>query len=158
MAGNVFLAQVQLSRQSARRLLDAAFAFARKGELPPLTAVVLDAGGNPVAAEREDGCSPLRWPVANGKAYAALGIGVSSGTTGERNRERPAFLAAVAEASGGRFVPVAGGVLILDDDQRILGAVGVSGASSADDQAAAIAGIEAAGWQAGLEPETVPDP
>ncbi|MEQ5854176.1 heme-binding protein [Halomonas sp. EF61] len=158
MAGNVFLAQVQLSRQSARQLLDAAFAFARKVELPPLTAVVLDAGGNPVAAEREDGCSPLRWPVANGKAYAALGIGVSSGTTGERNRERPAFLAAVAEASGGRFVPVAGGVLILDDDQRILGAVGISGASSADDQAAAIAGIEAAGWQAGLEPETVSDP
>lgn len=65
---------------------------------------------------------------------------------------------AVAEASGGRFVPVAGGVLILDDDQRILGAVGVSGASSTDDQAAAMVGIEAAGWQAGLEPETVPDP
>ncbi|MBN8411598.1 GlcG/HbpS family heme-binding protein [Halomonas litopenaei] len=152
MAGNVFLAQVQIPRQLARGILDAAFEHARQQRMPPLTAVVLDGGGQLVVGEREDGCSPLRWAVANGKAYAALGVGVASGVTGERNAQRPAFLASVADAAQGRFVPVAGGVLILDEEQRIVGAVGVSGASSAEDQAAAIAGICAQGWQAGLQP------
>ncbi len=103
--------------------------------------------------EREDGCAPLRFPVASGKAFAALGNGAASGVIGARNDERPAFLASVAAASGGRSIPVAGGVLILDVDQCVIGAVGVSGASSAEDEQAAIAGIEAAGLSWGLEPE-----
>ncbi|MGQ7247381.1 GlcG/HbpS family heme-binding protein [Halomonas sp. V046] len=152
MAANVFLAQFLITRQQARTMLDATFATARERDMAPLTAVVLDGGGHPIIVEREDGCSPLRSAVATGKAYAALGIGVSSGTTGERNAERPAFLAAVADAAQGRFIPVAGGVLILDDERRVIGALGVSGASSQEDQDAAMAGIEAAGFAAGLRP------
>lgn len=153
MAGKVFRSSVQLTRTQARAIVDGIFANARKADLEPLTAVVLDGGGQVVVAEREDGCAPLRFPVAQGKAYAALGNGVASGVVGERNNERPAFLASVAAASGGRFIAVAGGIPILDADQCIIGAVGVSGASSAEDENTAIAGIEAAGLAWGREPK-----
>lgn len=153
MAGKVFRSHFQLGRSRARDILDGAFAKARDDGMEPLTVVVLDCGGHIVAAEREDGCAPLRFSVAQGKAFAALGYGASSGVVGARNAERPAFLASVAVASGGHFVPVPGGVLILDDDTRVIGAVGASGASSAEDEVAAITGIVAAGLAWGVEPE-----
>ncbi|MFY0989891.1 GlcG/HbpS family heme-binding protein [Halomonas sp. C05BenzN] len=153
MAGKVYRSKVLLGREAARGVIDGAFALARRQEMEPLTVVVLDGGGNLVAAEREDGCSPLRHAVAEGKAFASLGNGAASGVIGQRNTQRPAFLASVAAASGGRSIPVAGGVLILDADQCVIGAVGVSGASSAEDEQAAIAGIEAAGMAWGLEPD-----
>ncbi len=152
MAGQVFHCSVQLTREQSRKVIDGAVALAREAKLPPLTIVVLDGGGNLVAAEREDGCAPLRFPVAQGKAYAALGIGVASGVLGVRNAERTAFVASVAAASQGHFVAVAGGVPILNEHNCVIGAVGVSGASSDEDQQAAIAGIELAGLCWGLEP------
>jgi glc operon protein GlcG len=153
MAGKVFRSSVQLTRAQARSILEGGFARAREAGMEPLTLVILDGGGQLVAAEREDGCAPLRFPVARGKAFAALGNGVASGVVGERNAERPAFLASVAAASGGEFVPVAGGVPILDHEGRMIGAAGASGASSGEDEAAVIAGIEAAGLGWGREPE-----
>ena len=48
----------------------------------------------------------------------------------------------------GALVPVPGGVLIRDRDGRLLGAVGVSGDTSDNDEAGAVAGIEAAGLTA----------
>lgn len=152
MAGNVFHCSVQLTREQSRHIIDVAIAWAREANLPPLTIVVLDGGGNLVTAEREDGCAPLRFPVAKGKAYASLGVGVASGVLGERNAERTAFVASVAAASQGHFVAVAGGVPILDKHHCVIGAVGVSGASSDEDQQVAIAGIEQAGLRWGLEP------
>lgn len=152
MAGKVYRSKVSITRIQGRRIVDGAFSVARREEMEPLTVVVLDGGGHLVAAEREDGCAPLRYPVAQGKAFTALGNGAASGVIGERNAERPAFLASVAAAAGGRSVPVAGGVLILDALHEVVGAVGVSGASSGEDEQAAIAGIEAAGLAWGLEP------
>ncbi|XQU08118.1 heme-binding protein [Halomonas sp. LY9] len=152
MAINVFMCSVQLSREKASAIVDGAISQARAAGLPPLTLVVLDGGGHVVVAEREDGCAPLRFPVAQGKAHAALGMGIASGIIGERNTERPAFLASVAAASNGHFVPVAGGVPILDAQQCVIGAIGVSGASSDEDQQVAIAGIKAAELRWGLAP------
>lgn len=152
MAGKVFRSYVMISRQQARCVLDGAFREARDGDMEPLTVVVMDAGGHVIAAEREDGCAPLRFPVASGKAFAALGNGVASRIVGERNEQRPAFLASVADASQGRFIPVAGGVPILDGDDCVIGAVGVSGASSDEDERAAIAGLQEAGLHYGLAP------
>lgn len=152
MAGKVYRTRVVVTRQQAREMLDGAFAEARRCKMEPLTAVVLDNGGHVIAAEREDGCAPLRFDVARGKAYAALGNGVASRVVGERNAERPAFLASVAAAADGRFVPVAGGVVILDADGEVIGAVGVSGASSDEDESAAMAGIRQAGLMPGIAP------
>lgn len=152
MAGKVYRSSVVISRAQARCIIDAAFAEASAKDMDPLTIFVMDGGGHLIAAEREDGCAPLRFPVARGKAFAALGNGASSRTVGERNELRPAFLASVAAASEGKFVPVPGGVLILNEHDQVIGAVGVSGASSDEDEYVAMTGIEAAGFKAGIVP------
>ena len=153
MAGKVFRSHVQIARLQARQIVDTAFSEARNTDMEPLTVVVLDMGGNIIAAEREDGCAPLRFAVARGKAYAALGNGIASRIVGERNQQRPSFLASVAAAAEGTFVPVPGGVVILDENDRVIGAAGVSGASSDEDEQAALVGIRKAGFQAGLAPD-----
>lgn len=148
---DVFSLAVSLPLETARGIVRAALEEGRKQGFMPLTVVVLDSGGQLVAMEREDGSGNLRFEVARGKAYGALGIGLGSRTLGARNQGREAFLAAVAAASGGRFVPVGGGALVLDADGRALGAVGVSGDTSDADEVCAVAGIEAAGLRAGID-------
>lgn len=98
---------VQLALSSARGIIQYALADARARDLKPMTVVVLDTGGHPVAMEREDGAGIARFDVARGKAWAALGVGTASGAFGAANNDRPAFLAAVATATDGHAVPVA---------------------------------------------------
>ncbi len=141
---------VHLPLETARTIVRAVIDAAREQNLKPMTVVVLDGGGHPVAAEREDGAGIARFDVARGKAWAALGVGTSSGAFGAVNEERPAFLGAVSDATGGRAVPVAGGVPVLDMADEIIGAVGVSGDTSEADEAVAVIGIEAAGVVAGV--------
>ncbi|WP_110709613.1 heme-binding protein [Salinicola sp. CR57] len=150
---NVYPTHQTLSLTQARRIIDAALAYAASEAMNPITVTVIDTSGHPLSCDRADGCATLRLAVAHGKARAALGYGVSSGTIGQRNESRPAFLSAVAAASQGEFIPVAGGVLILDPQERVIGAVGVSGDSSENDEKAAIAGIEAADLGVGLAPQ-----
>lgn len=152
MGTTVYSLTVNVQREQARTIIAGAIQEGRTQSLAPLTVVVLDSGGHLVAMEREDGSGILRFEVAQGKAYGALGIGLGSRTIGTRNQGRDAFLAAVAAASGGRFIPVAGGVLILNDANQVIGAVGVSGDVSDADEACARAGIIAAGLQAGVDP------
>lgn len=151
MPADVYKLTVTLPLEQARTMIRETLAEGHRRGLQPLTVVVLDAGGHIVSLDREDGSGIRRMEVARGKAGAALGIGIGSGVVGERNQGRDAFLASVATASNGEFVPVPGGVLVLDDAQRIVGAVGVSGDASPEDQACAVAGIEAAGYGAGLD-------
>lgn len=130
---------------TARAIVAAARAHGRAAALKPLTVVVLDAGGHVVAAEREDGSSNKRFEVAFGKAHGALSLGMGSRALMERAEQQPYFIAAVTSAVGGALVPVPGGVLGRDGDGQLVGAVGVSGDTSDNDEAAALAGIEAAG-------------
>jgi uncharacterized protein GlcG (DUF336 family) len=148
----VYVRATDLQLEQARAIIIGTFQAGRSKGLAPLTAVVLDAGGHLVAMEREDGSGILRFEIAYGKAYGALGIGLGSRTIGVRNQGREAFLAAVAAASDGRWVPVAGGVLIIDAAQRVIGAVGVSGDTSDADEACAVAGIQAVGLNVGIDP------
>lgn len=129
----------------ASTVVDAALAAARKAGLMPLTVVVLDAGGHPVALKREDKSGILRAEVATGKAYGALGMGAPSRLLRDRLSNRPTFVSGVAAASDGRFIPVPGGVLIKDKAGAIIGAVGISGDASDKDEYCAIAGVKAAG-------------
>src|SRR5258707_9418491 len=114
----------------------------------PQTVVVLDAGGHLVAAKREDGSGIIRFEVAVGKAYGALGMGWGSSTMMERAAQNPNFLTSIAAASGGRVVPAPGGLLIRDGDGAVIGAVGISGDAGENDEVSAVAGIEAAGLKA----------
>ena len=96
----------------------------------------------------QDGSSLMRWRIALGKAQAALGMGLGSRAIGAMAVERPHFVGAVAAMATDGFVPVAGGVLIREAGGRIVGAVGVSGDTSDQDEATAAAGIAAAGFVA----------
>lgn len=139
-----------LELAAASRIVDAAISERRKQEVLPLAVAVLDAGGHLVAFKREDGCGVLRFDIAFGKAWAALGMGMSTRLIRDRLKERPAFQGALAAASDGRFIPVPGGVLVLDAGGNAIGAVGISGDASDKDEYCAIAAIRAAGF--GSEP------
>jgi len=144
-----------LSLEAAARIVDAALAERHRHDILPLAVAVLDAGGNLVAFKREDGCGVLRYDIAKGKAWAALGMGMSTRLIGARLAARPAFQSALAVAADGRFIPVPGGVLILDAKGAAIGAVGISGDASDKDEYCAITAIHAAGFAS--EPEA-PNP
>ncbi len=136
---------MQLTIDHARRIIAGALAHAHAAGMKPLCVAVLDGGGHLVAFEREDGVANRRFDVAFGKAHGAISIGVGSRTLGVMALERPHFVAGVTAAIGGALVPVAGGVIVVDDEGARIGAVGVSGDTSDNDEAAALAGIAAAG-------------
>ncbi|MDQ3561063.1 MAG: heme-binding protein [Pseudomonadota bacterium] len=133
-----------LTLAAAQTIVAEALAHAQRGGLKPLAVAVLDSRGAIKAAAAEDGASLKRFEVAHGKAYGALALGMGSRAIGKRAEQQPSFVAAVTHVAGGALVPVAGGVLIKGDN-AILGAVGISGDTSDNDEAAALAGIEASG-------------
>ena len=139
---------MSIDLQTARTVVEAARAAGRDKGLKPLTVVVLDAGGHVVAAEREDGSSNKRFEIAFGKANGALALGMGSRSLMARAEQQAYFIAAASAAIGGSLVPVPGGVLVRDGGGALLGAVGISGDTSDNDEAAAVAGIEAAGLTA----------
>ncbi|HSE77571.1 MAG TPA: heme-binding protein [Alphaproteobacteria bacterium] len=134
--------------EAAETIADTALAKGRELRLAPLTVAVLDAGGVLVVLKREDGSSLLRPEIAVGKAWGALAMGVGTRAIAARAAQAPAFIHAVTTLAGGRFVPVPGGVLIRYTDDEIVGAVGISGDSSDNDETCAVAGIVAAGFKA----------
>lgn len=129
----------------ARVIIAGALAKAESEGLKPLGVAVLDAGGHTTAFERQDGASAMRFRIAHGKAYGAIAMGLGSRALYERVQRQPYFLDAMNALAGGALVPVPGGVLVRDDSGVLLGAVGVTGDNSDNDEKCAVAGIEAAG-------------
>jgi uncharacterized protein GlcG (DUF336 family) len=132
----------RLTLELALRVIDGAMGRATELGCPPLTVVVLDAGGHDIALKRQDGSGILRVDIARGKAWGALGMGFSSRELGERAQKFPAFVGALTSVSKGRLVPVAGGVLIYDEARNIVGAVGISGDTSDRDEDCALSGVK----------------
>ena len=142
---------MSINLETARTIVAGARAKGAEAGFKPLTVVVLDTGGHLIAAEREDGSSMKRYEVAHGKAYGALSLGMGSRALMARAEQQAYFVAAVTHAVGGSLVPVPGGVLVRDADGTLLGAVGASGDTSDNDEAAVVAGIEAAGLTAQVD-------
>jgi uncharacterized protein GlcG (DUF336 family) len=136
---------MSLNLETSRSIIAAARAHSADAGFGPLTVVVLDAGGHVLAAEREDGSSIKRFEIAVGKAHGALSLGMGSRAIMHRAEQQPYFVAAITHAVGGNLVPVPGGVLVRDNSGTLVGAVGVTGDTSDNDESAAIAGIESAG-------------
>ncbi|MGE0425636.1 MAG: heme-binding protein [Reyranellaceae bacterium] len=134
-----------LTLAQANAIIAAAFAKAREMRIKPLAVVVLDDSGHVKSAQREDGASMFRVDIATGKAWAAVGMGASSRTLLGRAKENPQFFGALAATAQGKFLPQTGAVLIKDGAGNILGAAGASGGTGDEDEAACIAGVEAAG-------------
>ncbi|SPF80273.1 GlcG/HbpS family heme-binding protein [Pseudoprimorskyibacter insulae] len=145
----VFKVFSSLSLEAAETICNVAIAFGRSQNFLPLTVVVLDSGGQIVVAKREDGCGIVRFDVAFAKAWGALGMGLPAKTLGVNLGQNPAFLNAIVAASGGRMAPNWGGVLILDDHDTVIGAVGISGDTGENDELCVLEGIAAAGLKPG---------
>ena len=107
-----------------------------------VSVVVVDAGGNPVAFARMDGAGILTPDIARGKAFTAIAFKSHSKDIAERMKERPAAALGLTQASGNKIVFLPGGVLARKGDE-ILGAVGVSGASSDEDHECGIDAVSA---------------
>ncbi|MCL3883194.1 heme-binding protein [Marivita sp. GX14005] len=131
----------------ANALISAALDYRRAYDLKPLTIAVIDAGGHLVALQREDGTSNLRAEIAQGKAKGAVAMGLGSRALFNRAQEQPYFISAMNALSGGALVPVPGGVLIRRDGV-LIGAIGITGDSSDNDETCAVAVIEAQGLTA----------
>lgn len=133
-----------LTLAQANAIANATLAKGRELGLKPLCVAVLDKGGHLIALQREDGASILRPQIAMAKASGSLGLGVSSRTIGEMAAERPTFIASLASLTDAEIIPAAGGLLIKAGD-AVIGAVGVTGDTSDNDETCAAAGIAAAG-------------
>jgi uncharacterized protein GlcG (DUF336 family) len=138
----------ELTLDKAQTIISAGLKHARETKLSPIGIAVLDARGALVAYAVEDKSSLRRFEIAHGKAHGCLAMGIGGRSVDARVRERPHFGAALGHVFGGDFIPVPGGVLIKNASGAIIGAVGVSGDTSDNDEAAGVAGIEAAGFTA----------
>ena len=134
----------------ATAIIERVIAEGRRRRLAALAVAVLDAGGNLVAFQREDGAGIARFDIAFGKAWGALGMGFGTRELTERAAKSPTFVAALAAATNGRMIPSPGGVLVVEADGALVGAVGVSGDTADNDEACAVAAIEAAGFSAAI--------
>jgi len=138
-----------LTLETANQIVHAALLAAREMGIPPVTVVVLDASGELKAMQREDGASMFRFNVATGKAWGAVGMGVSSRTLADRATDNPNFFVALAATGGGKFLPQPGALLILDSESKVIGAAGASGGTGDEDEEICAKGIDAAGLTAG---------
>lgn len=140
---NLTLAQADI-------ISNAALANARKLGFAPMTVAVLDAGGHVVVLKREDGASIMRPELATAKAWGALGMGFGGRELARRAQKMPAFFEALNSISDGRMAPVAGSALLRDAAGKVVGAVGVSGDTSDNDELCLISAVR----DAGLTPDT----
>ena len=137
-----------LTLDQAHKIMHAALDEGTKRGLKPISVLVLDARGALKAGASQDGTSLSRDKVAHGKAYGALALGIGSRALHKRAEEQPYFISAANTLVHGALVPLPGGVLIKDGGGVVIGAVGISGDTSDNDEACAAAGIEAAGLTA----------
>lgn len=138
----------ELTLAQASTIIDAALDKAKALGLKPLTIAVLDAAGVYKALKKQDGMSLMRPDIAFGKAWGSLGIGMGSRGIAKMADARPMFVNSLIESAQGKLIPVPGGVLIRDASGALLGAVGVTGDTSDNDELCAVAGIEAVGLKA----------
>lgn len=133
-----------ITLDQANVVIAAALEKGRALNLKPLSVAVLDAGGHLIALQRDDGASTLRPQIACGKAGGALALGISSRKIADMAVERPTFVTSLGSISPHGVVPAAGGVIVVSPDGLPIGAVGVTGDTSDNDEVCALAGISAA--------------
>lgn len=136
---------MMMTLDQATKIIDAALAEGRSRGYAPLCIVVLDAGGHALALKRDECASINRPEIAIAKAAGCLGMGFGGRELAKRAQAVPGFFAAIGQVFPNGIVPLPGGVLIRDGAGALIGAVGVSGDTSDNDEICALAGIAAAG-------------
>jgi uncharacterized protein GlcG (DUF336 family) len=139
-----------VSLEAASIIVDQALAKGRAMKFNALAVAVLDPRGCLKAYKAEDGTSLMRFDIAFGKAWGALGMGFGNRELVRRSDDAGVFFNSLQVLARGKIVPARGGVLIRNGAGQVVGAVGVSGDASDNDEICAIQGITAAG----LKPDT----
>jgi len=135
-----------ISLDEANKIITGTFASAKRRKAYALAAIVLDAGGRVKAFQKQDGASLLRFEIAYGKAFASLALNRSSRQVLQKQKEKPAFMASLAELSDGPLFLEGGGQLIRDTSGEVVGALGVTGDVNEVDDLCAMDGIRAGGF------------
>lgn len=135
-----------ISLAQTNAMIESAIGAARERNLKPLAVIVLDAGGRVKAFQKEDGAALLRFEIAHGKAFAALGMGRSSKLVLQKYRDKPKFIDNLEQLSDGPIFLEGGAQLILDEHGEVVGAIGITGDSNEMDDEVAMVGIRAAGF------------
>lgn len=139
----------ELSLQQSNRIIEAVLQAARARNMPPIAVAVLDTGAYLKAFQREDGVSFLRVQIAQAKAWGALAMSCNTDQLAERytqGAQQQGFIDALNAMTGGRIIPLPGGVLVRDADAVIVGAIGAAGGVSEEDEACVHEAITAAGF------------
>lgn len=126
-----------LTADDAQKMMVACIAEAQKNNWKVAIAIVDDAG-QLWQLQRLEGAGRVTANVALGKARTAAMMGRPSKAMEDRVKERPAFLAFPD------ILPIQGGVPILSGGECV-GAIGVSGVQSHEDEQVANAGVAALG-------------
>ncbi|WP_409488466.1 GlcG/HbpS family heme-binding protein [Pseudomonas promysalinigenes] len=135
----------ELNLSQALALVESALAASRAHGFRPMSIVVVDGANRPLVSVREEAATELRTQIALGKASAALGMGCSTRQLAKRAQEMPVFFASIAATAKPAFIAQTGGLLVVDAEGHVLGAVGASGGSGDEDEAILLAGIAGIG-------------
>jgi uncharacterized protein GlcG (DUF336 family) len=135
----------KLLLEQADRIADGTLAKGRELGFAPLTVAILDAGGHLVVLKRADGASIMRPELATAKAWGALGMGFGGRELARRANALPGFFNSLNSISDGRIAAVAGSALLRNANAQVVGAVGVSGDTSDNDEACLISAVLAVG-------------
>ncbi len=138
-----------ITLDQANTIALAALEAGRREDITALTVVVTDPGGCVRSAMRADGVGIFGIDIALAKASTALGFGMSSAAIADMLGSNQGLVTGIAGATGGRFLPLGGGILISDAAGTLLGAAAVAGSSPANDERFAEAGVRAAGLVVG---------
>ena len=139
----------ELTLQQANRIIEAVLQSARAQDMPPLAVAVLDTGAHLKALQREDGVSFLRVQIAQAKAWGALGMACNTDQLAERYSQgelQQGFIDALNAMTGGKLIPLPGGVLVRNEAGEIVAAVGAAGGVSEDDEACVRQAIKSSGF------------
>lgn len=139
---------MDLSLKEAKDIIEVALKTQASKKFKPMAVAVLSSSGSLRACECQDGTSPLRPKIAHGKAFGAISLGLGSRALFERAKQEPFFIQSMNSLCEGALVPVPGGVLVRNKSGDIVGAVGITGDISDNDEICAVTAIEAAGYVA----------
>ena len=134
-----------ITRSTARTIIDAALAGATEQGLAAVTVVVTDISGAIRAAERSDKAGPFGIDIARAKARTALGMRRSSLKTAAVFGDKPTIVTGLNAAVGGDFLPLGGGVVVIDAQGAVIGGAAVAGGAPDVDHAIIVAAVAAAG-------------
>jgi len=134
-----------ISLDSSLKIAQLTLEHGKTSKMAPLAVAVLDVRGTLKAYLASDGSSLLRFEIAHAKAWSVLGMGLGARELERRASKVPLFFNNLQTLSNGKMPTVLGGILIRNSAGQVLGSVGVSGDTSANDEICGLAAIQKLG-------------